>query len=132
MTKIENYKRLKGIAVDLAKARDHTLGLDSPNNDKHIFLVEFTGIGLRSNWSPMLFSIEAAYGYYGSSSGYSASSKELGAYLARAISRNAKLLLDLAVSLAEADAEKARKEAETEAREVLVASSTLPTAEVTG
>ena len=118
MTKIEKFNEAKMIASGVASAVAHCLGRDSPQNDKHTFACSFDGI-LKQQWSPMSFSIEASYGYYGSSSGYSCTSENLGRYLAKAITAHKATLLDYAVKLAKEDQEKARKEAEAEAQSVL-------------
>lgn len=117
MSKIEAFKKARDAAKRMAAARDCAFGLDSANNDKHQVVVTFTG--LASSWSEMKFQMHASYGYYGSSSGYSATSVELGGYLAREISRSARELWDRAVLAAEADAESLRIEAAEEARAVL-------------
>lgn len=96
------------------------LGRDTPSNDKHTFQVTFTGCA-RESWQPMNFRILTSYGYYGSSSGYSSSSDDMGRYLAAAIGKHAAMLLDEAVMMAYADAETARQTAEAEARAVLEA-----------
>ena len=118
MTKIERYKEAKSVAARIAQATTHCLGRDGPRNDKHRFTCQFSHV-IGEQWSPMCFRIEASYGYYGCSSGYSVTSKELGEYIAKAINLHKATLLDCAVKLAADDAEKARKEAEAEAREVL-------------
>jgi hypothetical protein len=118
MTKIEKFKEAKSIATDIANSVAYALGRDSPENDKHDFTCSFTGI-LKQQWAPMSFSIGISYGYYGSSSGYSCTSEHLGRYLAMAINAHKATLLDCAAKLAKEDQEKARKEAEAEARSVL-------------
>lgn len=118
MTKIEAYKEAKAVAHRVAEATKLALGRDGPRNDKHSFRCTFSHI-VNQTWTPMCFQIEASYGYYGSSSGYTVTSPELGAYLARAININAATLLDCATKLAAIDAEKARKDAEDEAKAVL-------------
>lgn len=118
MTKIEEYKAAKAIASKVSEAATLSLGRDGPKNDKATFTCRFTHV-IGETWSPMAFQIDASYGYYGSSSGYSVTSKELGEYLAKAINAHKAMLLDHAVKLAAADAETARKSAEEEARSVL-------------
>ena len=125
MTKIEEFKKAKGVSLSVATAVLHTLGRDSTRNDKHSFGCRFNGIE-NATWSPMTFSVECSYGYYGSSSGYSCTSVELGGYLAKAITAHAAILLDAAAKYAAEDAEKCRKAAEKEAHEVLQA---IPAAE---
>ena len=118
MSKIEKYKDAKATAGSVALAVQHILGRDSPSNDKHTFYVRFDGLS-KEMFQPMTFSIDASYGYYGSSSGYSATSKALGHYLAMAIKDQKSALLDYAALLASNDAEAARKDAEKEAQSVL-------------
>lgn len=118
MTRIETYKAAAAVAASIKSAADKVLGRDSPSNDKHTFSVCFQALQ-NAPFAPMQFSIDCSYGYYGSSSGYSATSAPLGRYLAKAIEKHAALLLDTAVELAATDAEKARKAAEDEARSVL-------------
>ena len=118
MTKIEEFKQAKHVAEKIARDVAYTLGRDSPRNDKATFSVSYGGLA-REQWTPMQFRIECAYGYYGSSSGYSATSDELGRYLAAAIQKHGPSLLDYAAKMAAEDAEKARKAAEDEARTVL-------------
>lgn len=118
MTKIEKYNQAKFIANTIQRNVAQILGRDSPQNDKHRFTVTFTGLA-NSDWSPMQFQIRASHGYYGSSSGYSNSSDELGMYLARSMQRHAVAILEFASKLADDDAEVARKAAEDEAKAVL-------------
>jgi hypothetical protein len=118
MTKIEKFQQAKATAHHIRNDVAQILGRDSPQNDKHSFDVKFTGLASES-WNPMLFQIHVSHGYYGSSSGYSNSSDHLGKYLAASIQRHASALLEFASKLADDDAEKARKEAEDEAKAVL-------------
>jgi hypothetical protein len=118
MTKIEEFKQAKHVAGKIARDVAYTLGRDSPRNDKATFSVSYAGLS-RAQWTPMQFHIECAYGYYGCSSGYNATSDELGKYLAAAIQKHGPTLLDCAAQMAADDAEKARKAAEDEARSVL-------------
>jgi hypothetical protein len=118
MSKIEEFKKAKRVSEMVAREVQFALGRDSSNNDKHHVSVSFTGLA-PGDWSDMQFRIHASYGYYGSSSGYSATSAELGGYLATAIQKHASLLLDYAAKLAADDAEKARRAAEDEAKAVL-------------
>ena len=117
-TKIENYNHAKWVAQKVASAVNVALGRDGPSNDKHSARASF---GKLSNapFAPMGIWVDMAYGYYGSSSGYSATSDEMGRYLVKAINKHMTLLLDEAVAFAAEDAELARKEAEDEARSVL-------------
>ena len=118
MSKIEQYKAAANVAAQIRASRDYSLGRDSPQNDKHAATCHFHELS-NAPFSPMKMLIDCSYGYYGSSSGYSATSQALGKYLAQAITASMPQLLDRAVALAERDADKARKVAEDEARAVL-------------
>lgn len=118
MSKIEKFKEAKNVANQIARDVKCALGRDDSRNDKHSVSVHFDGLA-PGDWAAMQFRVQASYGYYGSSSGYSATSTELGKYLAAAIQKHAALLLDYAVKLAADDAEEARKDAEAEAKAVL-------------
>jgi hypothetical protein len=118
LTKLEAYQIAKRIAEKIKLDGDRILKRDDTRNDKGHMSVSFTGLA-SGDWSDMQFRIHASYGYYGSSSGYSATSKELGGYFAKAIEAHAAMLLDHAAKLAAIDAGTARKAAEDEAREVL-------------
>ena len=118
MSKIEIFKEARAKANNISYNVERALGRDRSDNDKHRATCGFVKI-LNDHFNPMLLSVDMAYGYYGSSSGYSATSESLGSYLARAITKNMPSLLDQAVSMARADAEVARKAAEQEARSVL-------------
>lgn len=123
MSKIEKYKSKLSVARRINQDVVEALGEDSPRNDKHRILVNFLRCANEA-WSPMLFSIHASHGYYGSSSGYSNTSDELGRYLARAISEQKVKLFRRAAELAGQDAECARIDAEEEARMVLEETAT--------
>lgn len=118
MSKIQNYHKAKAISERLFRDAQRALGRDSPSNDKHTARARFWKL-LGESFTPIAILIDLSYGYYGSSSGYSATSDQMGEYLARAINKNMTMLLDEAVKMAQVDAEKARKEAEEEARAVL-------------
>lgn len=120
-TKIEKFQAQRSIAQKVKADRDKAFGLDAGNNDKHSVSVRFVGLTRNSGggFSAMNFVVEASYGYYGSSSGYDATSRELGEYLAKAIYAHRRELFDDAVTLAKAEAEVARAAARDEARDVL-------------
>jgi|SRR6185369_12230331 len=118
MTKIETFKLKNANAIQLARNVAQALGRDSVNNDKHSVTASFAGLA-KSDWSPIQLSIHMSHGYFGSSSGYSDTSTEMGVYLAKAFTAHAAMLMDFAVTLAQQDAEVARKDAEDEARLVL-------------
>lgn len=123
MSKIEEFNKAKAIAGKVADSVAKCLGRDSPDNDKHTARASFCKV-TDAPFSPMMFSIDCSYGYYGSSSGYSATSSELGKYLAVAINSRIMELLDDAAALARADADRARVAAQEEARSVLEETAT--------
>lgn len=122
MSKIETYKEAAKIAECLARDAHQCLGRDGPDNDKHHAAAQFQKIE-NARSCPMLIAIELSHGYYGASEHYIRTSADMGRYLAKAITQHMPTLLDAAVALAQADAEAARKDAESEARAVLEASA---------
>lgn len=118
MSKIKEFQMARAAAEKVARHVNYALGRDSHDNDKHLARCHYTGLANQS-FTPMGFLVELEYGYYGSSSGYSATSDDMGRYLAKAINANMTMLLDTAAKLAAADVEVARKAAEDEARAVL-------------
>ena len=61
----------------------------------------------------------ASYGYYGSSSGYSACSPEVGTYIIRALSHYKDDIVNYAMELARLDEEKALIACKSEAEQIL-------------
>jgi hypothetical protein len=123
MSKIEEFNKAKNVADRVADSVAKCLGLDRTDNDKHIARAIFCKI-TSDPFSPMMLLIDCSYGYYGSSSGYSATSPELGKYLVAAINSRIKELLDDAAGLARADAHRARIAAQEEAKYVLLTTET--------
>ncbi len=117
-SKIEKYKEAKRVAEKLTRDVTLCLGRDSQNNDKHHVSASYISLAPH-NFAPMIIHINLHHGYYGSSSAYSNSSNEMGAYLAKVITNNLPILLDAAVFLAKQEVEKARQAAEQEAKEIL-------------
>ena len=119
MSSIEFYKQKQMVADRLKKARDLSFGLDDTRNDKAQFSIGYDG--LEGEWQEMKFTIHASHGYYGSSSAYSDTSKELGEYLAEAFNEPDVLrkICDRAVELAQISANKAKAFAKEEAEKVL-------------
>ena len=122
MSKIETYKEKKSITERLARDAHRCLGRNGPDNDKHHATAKFQGIE-NARSCPMLIAIELGYGYRSTSTVYSSTSREMGKYLAKAITKQMPALLDAVVAMAMADAEAARKDAEDEARAVLQGSA---------
>lgn len=118
MSKIEAYKKAAALAASLKQSADHALGRDSQNNDKHTATCRFHELS-KASFQPMNMEVSLEYGYYGSSSGYSATSEEMGKRLAKAITARMPTLLADVVAEAAKEAEAARKAAEDEARSVL-------------
>ena len=122
MSAIEKYKAAKQLAARIENDVWCALGRDRTDNDKHRASIYCRGLR-DGNFSAMVFDVDCSYGYHGSSSGYSATSTELAAYLATAIEARLPELLDEAVRLAKVDAEKLKQAARTEAQQVLEATS---------
>jgi hypothetical protein len=124
MSKIDDYnnqtKITNNVKRNLYLARgyyDDGKELNS-NNDKHSLYFRYIGKHTES-WSDAIFYLHASYGYYGSSSGYSAMNKDVARYMEKAIDKYIGQIIKTAIEYAEEDREKARKEAENEAKEVL-------------
>jgi hypothetical protein len=119
MSKIIAYQQAKRIAANVKDNLTKARGMDSSNNDKHRLYVQFSGKLNHNNWKSAELQLHAAYGYYGSSSGYSAMDAHTAEYMAKAINAHMNAIAETAIKYAEADAETARKAAEDEARLVL-------------
>jgi hypothetical protein len=124
MSKIDNYKEQVGVTNNVVSDLNLAMGyykdgnnLNS-NNDKHSLYFRYAGKHTDS-WSDAIFYLHASYGYYGSSSGYSAMDKNVARYMERAINKYVEKIAKTAIEFAKEDQEKARKEAEDEAKEVL-------------
>ena len=116
--KIDAYRRVAAIRDKIRKAVSCILGRDDPRNDKHTFRCSFSRLA-NQDWSPIIIEIYCSHGYYGSSSGYSDTSEELGKYMAKAINTSSVALLNLCVDYAEKDAQAAKDAAKKEAEDVL-------------
>jgi len=115
MNKIEEYKKVKETANRVKSNYKYAFGLDSPNNDKHHAEIRMGRI-----WdSDIELYLHARYGFYGSSSAYTAMDVITADYFVKALNNHVKEIFEEAVSLAEKDTEKARLAAEEEAKEVL-------------
>lgn len=122
MSAIEKYKAAKDLALRIENDVLRALGRDREDNDKHRVEISFRGLRDQA-FSAMVFDVDCSYGYYGSSSCSSATSRELGAYLAAAIGECLPELLNEAVILAKNNAEKLRDQARAEARQILEATT---------
>ena len=123
MSKIDDFQKAKRVVAqvrsNLMKATGRTLtGERDHDNDKRHLSIRYSGKHIDDFNAAVLY-LGAHYGYYGSSSGYSAMDSNTAIYMVRAINEKIGTLADRAIELAEADAEKARKVAEEEARAVL-------------
>lgn len=113
--------------IHLARGQDKD-GHPDAHNDKHTlqFQPEVDENGMRdlprlrdTTWSPAVILIEMTYGYYGSSSGYSAMDRETAKYIMRACNALVPQIADKAIELARADLDAMRQEAQEEARSVM-------------
>ncbi len=117
MSKIEEFQIAKQNAKNIRKNYLCATGQDDPRNDKHNLYARFIKCG--GDYGDATMIIHAHYGYYGSSSGYSAMDEVTARYLEKAITDNLDEMFKIAASLAEKDLEEARLAAEAEAKEVL-------------
>lgn len=120
MTKIEKYREqckiVNKITTDLNKAQGfNAVGIKDTNNDKHTF--EFYEHQI---WdSDILVWLHASYGYYGSSSGYSACSPELQPYLIKALNHYKADIISYIMEEVERDKHKALLDCKTETEQIL-------------
>lgn len=120
MSKIEKYREQSKIAnkiiVDLNKAQGfNAIGNKDPNNDKHSI-----GFYKHQIWdSDILIWFHASYGYYGSSSGYSACSSELQPYLIKALDHYKTDIINYIMEAVEHDRHKALLDCKAEAEQIL-------------
>lgn len=120
MSKIEKYREQSRVATkiiaDLNKAQGfNAIGNKDPNNDKHTI-----GFYKHQIWDsdiPVWF--HASYGYYGSSSGYSACSPELQPYLIKALDHYKTDIINYIMEAVEHDKHKALLECKSEAEQIL-------------
>jgi cystathionine beta-lyase/cystathionine gamma-synthase len=124
MSKIDDYNNQKRITRNVkdnlyqATGYFHDGNSKNSNNDKHSIYFRYTGKHT-DMWSDAIFHLHASYGFYGSSSGYSAMNKEVAEYINKAIDKYITQIVKTAIEYAEEDQEKARKEAEDEAKQIL-------------
>jgi hypothetical protein len=124
MSKIDDYKNqskiTNGVKENLNLAMGYYVDGSKLNSDNDKHSLYFRYIGKHTdNWSDAIFYLHASYGFYGSSSGYSAMDKDVAKYMEKAINQYTRQIAKRAIELAKEDQEKARKEAEDEAKEVL-------------
>ncbi len=118
--------------IRLARGQDAKGNYDS-NNDKATF--QFQAGMNRTNpklldaaWTPAMILLELSYGYYGSSSGYSAMDELTAGYVMKACNALKGQIAEKAIALAIADLEACRLAAQDEAQSVMngVAHADLP------
>jgi hypothetical protein len=123
MSKIDKFKEQKTIYENLkyhlfnATARKKDGTTDS-NNDKASLYIRYSEKHT-PDWQDAILTLHASHGYYGSSSGYSDMDKYIATYMVKALNKHLRQIADEAIELARLDMEKARREAEEEAKEVL-------------
>ena len=123
MSKIDDYKKaawtFQRVMECLYKStRRDSKGQYDSRNDKAALRINYYGKHT-SDWSDAVLTLHASHGYYGSSSGCSDMDKEVAEYMVKALNNNLQKIANEAIELARVDMEKARKEAEEEAKEVL-------------
>ena len=126
MSKIEIYNQSRQISQRVKQHYLDASGLKivdgniirNENNDKHHIYCVFRELS-KADWNDIILDLRLSHGYYGSSSGYSDTCEDTGKYVAQAITIMGTLILKQASQLAENDTEKARLEAENEAKMVL-------------
>lgn len=119
-TKIEEYREKSNVAAkiiaDLNKAQGfNAVGNKDPNNDK--YQIDFYNNKVWDSDIQVWF--HAAYGYYGSSNGYTACSPELQPYLIKALNHYKIDIVNYIMKAVEDDKRKALLDCKTEAEEIL-------------
>ena len=120
MSKIDEYNKIKfenSNAIKQLHLTQRRTEDGKPNNNNDKGRCSFYD---RQLWdTDMKIFIHAAYDYYGSSSAYSVSGDVVKEYLLKALNQYERTIVDNAIELLKYDIEKARLEAENEAKEVL-------------
>lgn len=120
MSNIEKYKEqcriTDKIIVNINYAKGLTAtGVEDPRNDKYRIC-----FGNSQTWdSDIPVWLHASYGYYGSSSGYTACSEELQPYLIKALNHYKMDIMNYIVEQVEHDKHKALMECKEEAERIL-------------
>ena len=120
MSKIEKYREQSNVTAKIVADLNKAQGLDSignkdSNNDKY-------SIGFYNHqiWdSDIPVWLHASYGYYGSSSGYTACSPELQPYLIKAINHYKTDIINYIMEVVKHDEHKALLECKSEAEQIL-------------
>jgi hypothetical protein len=123
MSKIDEFNKANETYICVKRNLYNALGLDKEgnkdsNNDKHSLYIRFVDID-HGDWNNAILQLHASYGYYGSSSGYSAMNSDVAKYMAQSLKNHIKDIAMGAIELARIDAEEARKTAKYEAELVL-------------
>lgn len=121
MSKIEKYREQSNVTtkiiVNLNKAQGlNAIGNKDPNNDK--YSIEFYNHQIWDSDIPVWF--HASYGYYGSSSGYTACSPELQPYLIKALNHYKTDIVNYIMEAVEHDKHLALIDCKKEAEQILL------------
>ena len=114
--KQDMVRKVKG-AINLSLGQ-HTDGTRNSSNDKASFSFSFNGLA-NAPFAPIKLWLDMTHGYYGSSSAYSNTSEEVGAYVARACNALSNDIARKTIELAQQDLDRAQEEARDEALSVL-------------
>jgi hypothetical protein len=121
MSRIDDFQKTRsqntrGIEyLNLSLGRDKDGNPDEQHNDKACFRFW----DRKTGDSDATIYLSAGYGYYGSSSWYSSMDANIREYTIRALNAYSKKIAEHAMKLMQDDIEKARKDAEAEALDVL-------------
>lgn len=120
MSKIEEYREQKKITGQVIRMLRHASGLkEDGTNDTNIDKGGIDFYGDRVWDQDIQIYFHASYGYYGSSSGYSACFPEMKPYILMAINRYKDDIVNLAMQLAKEDEQKALVDCKEEAESIL-------------
>ena len=123
MSKLDKYIEQKRIYNTVKDKLFHATRRDSQGNfdnrnDKAQLKVKYCGQHAQ-DWNDAKLFLRASYGYYGSSSGYSAMNKHVATYMVEALNNHIEKIAGEAIELARQDMMKAKEDAREEAEEVL-------------
>ena len=122
MSKIDTYQKVKnnnGKAIGdlrLSLRRNRKGEPDTHHNDKGCF--RFYDHKIWDSDMPII--IHSCHGYYGSSSAYAIGDSIIKQYILQSLNKNHQLIVEDAIEMMKEDIEKARLDAENEAKEVLL------------
>lgn len=123
MSKIDEYNVIKKTGEKVKANILKALGEDRADNDKARLEIRYANE--HKDWNDAKFWLHASYGYYGSSSGYSAMDRDTARYFERAINLHIKDIAKTIFKLVDEDIKKAAQEAKEEAEAVLKVLETL-------